>query len=454
MQQLLERVFFAATAPVSSITRVAVTNIPFDVAEFKLAPPSIRPGTVDKAEVIARLRSAGARLATVVAPAGYGKTTLVARWAESDPRAFAWVSLDGRDDDDPRVFLRYIAAALFGVGAVSTEVLEVLSGPAAFAWTTSVPAVGAAMARCEQPIVLVLDDLHLVDNPTCLDILAELVRYVPDGSQVAVTSREAPAVPLARWRSQGWVQEIGVSDLRLDEQEAGLLLEAVGVGLDQTQLSELTERTEGWPSGLYLAALSLQAGAPQSASVEVLTGNDRFVSEYFRLELLSRLPPDEAQFLMYTSVLDRMCGGLCDAVLETSGSAEMLSRLGSTNGFVVPLDRTGEWYRYHHLFSQLLRDELERNEPDMAPELNRRAMAWCVANDFGEAAIHYGQTAGEKEIVAGLVDALSPPLYYDGRLETAEEWLGWFGDDELVEYPALAVYGAWWRALTGRAERG
>ena len=402
--------------------------------------------------MIARLRSAGARLATIVAPAGYGKTTLLARWAESDPRAFAWVSLDGRDDDDPRVFLRYIAAALFGVGAVSAEVLEVLSGPAAFAWTTSVPAVGAAMARFEQPIVLVLDDLHLVDNRSCLDVLAELVRYVPGGSQVAVTSREAPALPLARWRSQGWVQEIGVSDLRLDEQEAGLLLEAVGVELDPAQLSELTERTEGWPSGLYLAALSLQAGAPQSAPVEVLTGNDRFVSEYFRLELLSRLPPDEAQFLTYTSVLDRMCGGLCDAVLETTGSAEMLSRLGSTNGFVVPLDRTGEWYRYHHLFSQLLRDELERSEPDLAPELNRRAMAWCVANDLAEAAIHYGQAAGETDTVAGLVDALSPPLYYDGRLETAEEWLGWFGDDELVEYPALAVYGAWWRALTGRAE--
>ena len=431
---------------------MAVTDIPFDVAGVKLFPPSIRPGTVEKVEVIAGLRSTGVRLTTIVAPAGYGKTTLLARWAESDPRAFAWVSLDGRDDDDPRVFLRNIAAALFGVGAVTADVLEVLSGPAAFAWTTSVPAVGAAMARFEQPIVLVLDDLHLVDNRSCLDVLAELVRYVPDGSLVAVTSREAPALPLARWRAQGWPQEIGVSDLRLDEQEAGLLLEAAGVELDATQVSELTERTEGWPSGLYLAALSLQAGAPQSASIEDLTGNDQFVSEYFRLELLSRLPPEEAQFLMYTSVLDRMSGGLCDAVLETNGSAEMLTRLGSTNGFVVPLDRTGEWYRYHHLFSQLLRDELQRTEPDLAPELNRRAMAWCVANDLAEAAIHYGQAAGETDTVAGLVDALSPPLYYDGRLETAEEWLGWFGDDELVIYPALAVYGAWWHALTGRAE--
>ena len=243
-----------------------------------------------------------------------------------------------------------------------------------------------------------------------------------------------------------------MTDLRLDDHEAGLLLDAAGVELDPTQVSELTQRTEGWPSGLYLAALSLQAGAPQSAPVEALTGNDRFVSEYFRYELLSRLPPDEVQFLTYTSVLDRMCGGLCDAVLETTGSAETLSRLRSTNGFVVPLDRTGEWHRYHHLFSQLLRDELERSEPGLAPELNRRAMAWCLANELGEAAIQYGQAAGETDAVAGLVDALSPPLYYDGRLATAEEWLGWFGDDELSEYPALAVYGAWWSALTGRVE--
>ena len=137
---------------------------------------------------------------------------------------------------------------------------------------------------------------------------------------------------------------------------------------------------------------------------------------------------------------------------DDAGRRRRSTRLERTNGFVVPLDRTGEWYRYHHLFGQLLRDELERTEPELVPALNARAMAWCVANDLPEEAIGYGQAAGETEAVAGLVDALSPPLYYDGRLQTAEEWLGWFGDDELVQYPALAVFGAWWRALTGRAE--
>ena len=248
------------------------------------------------------------------------------------------------------------------------------------------------------------------------------------------------------------MHEIGVADLRLDEQEAALLLEAAGVELDASELSELTERTEGWPAGLYLAALSIQAGAPSPAGAEGFTGDDRFVSEYFRLELLSRLPDAEAQFLTHTSVLERMCGGLCDAVLETTGSAQTLEALERANGFVVPLDRRGEWYRYHHLFGQLLRNELERSEPDVVPALNRRAMAWCIANDLPEEAIVYGHAAGETDTVAGLVDALALPLYYDGRMETLEEWLGWFGDDELAQYPALAVYGAWFRALTGRPE--
>jgi LuxR family transcriptional regulator, maltose regulon positive regulatory protein len=165
---------------------------------------------------------------------------------------------------------------------------------------------------------------------------------------------------------------------------------------------------------------------------------------------LSRLPTSEARFLKYTSVLDRMCGGLCDSVLETTRSADTLDRLERTNCFVVPLDRRGEWYRYHHLFGQLLRNELERTEPDLLPALNGRAMAWCTANDLTEAAVVYGHAAGETDTVAGLVDALALPLCYDGRMETLEEWLGWFSDDELVRYPALALYGAWLRVLTGR----
>ncbi len=175
---------------------------------------------------------------------------------------------------------------------------------------------------------------------------------------------------------------MGAPDLRLDDREAKLLLEAAGVELQASEVSGLTEHAEGWPAGLYLAALSMQAGAPSSASTAGFAGDDRFVSDYFRSELLSRLPPAEARFLKHTSVLDRMSGGLCDAVMETTQSADTLESLERRNCFVVPLDRRGEWYRYHHLFGELLRIELERSEPDVVRALNRRAMDWCIANDL------------------------------------------------------------------------
>jgi LuxR family transcriptional regulator, maltose regulon positive regulatory protein len=428
---------------------MALAEMPYDLVEVKLAAPLPRPGTVAKAEVIARLCASTLPFVTVVAPAGYGKTTLLARWADADPRPFAWVALDERDDDAV-VFLRYLAAAIHGVEPLPPEVFDALSGPGGSGWALRVPRVGAALAALENPVVLVLDDLHTVANPSCLDALTELFRYVPDGSQIAIASREDPPLPLARWRAQGSVHEIGVAELRLDQEDAESLLEAAGVELDAGELSELTERTEGWPAGLYLAALSLQAGAPNPAGVSAWNGDDRFVSDYFRLELLSRLPAAEAHFLKYTSVLNRMSGGLCDAVLQTTRSAHTLETLERTNCFVVPLDRRAEWYRYHHLFGQLLRTELGHTEPEMLRTLNGRAMTWCIDNGFNEAAVAYGHAAGETDTVAGLVDALALAVHYDGRIETLEEWLGWFSDDELRRYPALAVVGAWVRALTGR----
>ena len=241
---------------------MGVAEVPFDLVDVKLTAPLARPGTVAKSEVIARLCESRLPFVSVVAPAGYGKTTLLARWAEVDPRAFAWVALDSRDDDAV-VFLRYIAAAIHGVEPLAPEVFAALSGPGGSTWPKRVRRLGSALARLESPLVLVLDDLHAVANPSCLDALAALVDYVPAGSQIAVASREEPELPLARWRARGLVHEIGVAQLRMDEPEAGLLLEAAGVELAASELSELSERTEGWPAGLYLAALSLQAGAPR-----------------------------------------------------------------------------------------------------------------------------------------------------------------------------------------------
>jgi LuxR family transcriptional regulator, maltose regulon positive regulatory protein len=427
-----------------------VREAPFDLAEVKLSAPSTRAGTVAKADMIAELCASDVPLVSLVAPPGYGKTTFLARWAEADPRPFAWIALD-QGDNDPVVLLRYVAGAMHRVEPLAPAVFDALSGPSGSGWAQRVVSLGNALAARERPFVLAFEDAHAVANPASLDAVAELLESLPAGSQIAIASREEPALPLGRWRARGWVHELGPEDLRLDEQEAELLLAAAGVELEKEQITELTDRTEGWPAGLYLAALSIQAGSPRSASTTAFGGDDRFVADYFRSELISRLPDDEARFLKHTSVLERMCGGLCDAVVESTGSAGVLERLERTNGFVVPLDRRGEWYRYHHLFAELLRNELEHSESEVAADLNRRAMAWCIANDLPEAAVVYGHAAGETDAVAGLVDALALPTHYDGRMETLEGWLRWFSEDDLRRYPALAVVGAWLRALSGRS---
>ena len=327
-----------------------------------------RSGTVAKEEVIARLCTADVPFATVIAPAGYGKTTLLARWSEADPRPFAWVALDGETTTTPSCSCATSRPRSTGSSRCRSRRSTRYPAEGQRAWTTRVPRVGNAVAALESPLVLVLDDLHAVANPSCLDVLAALFEYVPAGSQIAVASREEPALPLGRWRAQGWVHEIGVADLRLDEQEAGLLLEAAGVELDVDEIVQLTERTEGWPAGLYLAALSMQAGAAHPFGVDGLRRR-----RPVRVRVLPARAPVAAtggggrSFLKYTSILDRMSGALCDAVLETTGSAQTLEKLARANGFVVPLDRRREWYRYHHLFGQLLRDELERSEPDWCP---------------------------------------------------------------------------------------
>ena len=389
--------------------------LPFDIDEAKLTAPRIRPASVKKAGTISTLLASSTPITTVIAPAGYGKTTLLGRWAEDDPRPFAWVSLDSRDDDGV-VFLRNIASAIHRIEPIARSVFSGLTGPGNSIWTR-VPLVGNALAALRRPMVVALDDVHALTNPSCLNALASLVDYVPPNSQIVITSRTEPALPVARWRAQGALLEIGIGDLRLDEREAGVLLKGAGVTLTEPDVVDLTEQTEGWAAGIYLTALSIKSGAPDLAHTKGFSGDDRYVSEYFRLEVMSRLPKREAQFVMRTAVLDTMSGPLCDAVLGTRGSARTLAALERSNRFVVPLDHRGEKYRYHHLFRQLLQIELERTEPESIAELNRRAMAWCTTHGQPEAAIRFGQAANATEEVAKLVSELALPLYYDGRLE-------------------------------------
>jgi LuxR family transcriptional regulator, maltose regulon positive regulatory protein len=424
----------------------------FPVLEAKLTPPFERPGMVSRVDLLDQLEaSAATPVVTICAPAGYGKTVLAAEWAKRDPRPFVWLSID-RHDNDPAVLLTYMAVGLDRVEPIDPAVMGALASRGASIAQTVVPRLGAALSGKALPVVVVLDDVHLLDDREGLDAVAVLVDHLPPGSQLAVTSRGEPPLPVARWRAEGRLAEFGPGDLAMGPLEADLLLRAARVELPDADVAELTWRTEGWPVALYLAALSIKAQHPRNGAGVGQSGRDRFLVDYLQSVLLSRLSPTEVQFLTRTAVLDRLSGPLCDAVLGTTGSAAVLASLERSNLLVVPLDRQREWYRYHQLFRELLRGQLERHQPALVRELTRRAARWCQHHGLPEAAIDYAMDAGDADQVARGVEQLAIGVYRSGRLATVQRWFDWFDDHGLIQqYPAVAVIGAWVQALGGHA---
>jgi LuxR family transcriptional regulator, maltose regulon positive regulatory protein len=311
-----------------------------------------------------------------------------------------------------------------------------------------------AMSAMTEPVALVLDHLELLANQACRDAVAALALHLPVGSQLAIATRGAPPLPMARLRAARGVVEVGVDDLAMGVAEARVLLEAVGVRLAESDHGQLIERTEGWPVGLYLAALAIKAGAPEQTVGLRFSGDDRLMADYLRSELLSRLSEDEVSFLTRTSVLERMCGPLCDALLGATGSAAMLDSFERSNLLLVALDRRAEWYRYHHLLQDLLQTELQRREPELVPRLHLRAAGWYEVNGLPELAIDHAQAAGDPDRVARLVLHVMQPVWASGRVDTVLRWMEWFDRRNLIErYPAVAVHGALIFALLGRPAR-
>jgi LuxR family transcriptional regulator, maltose regulon positive regulatory protein len=427
-------------------------ELPFPVLESKLAPAPGRPGLVNRGNLLDQLEASAAKpVVAVCAPAGYGKTVLAAAWAKRDSRPFVWLSID-RQDNDPAVLLTYLAVGLDRVEPIDPAVFAALASRGASITQTVVPRLGAALSSKALPMVVVLDDVHLLHDQEGLHALSVLVDHLPQGSQLAVISRGEPPLPLARWRAEGRLAELGPGELAMDPLEAGSLLAAARVELPDGEVAELTRRTEGWPAALYLAALSIKAQQPRNGAGVGLSGRDRFLVDYLHSVLLSRLSPTEVQFLTRTAVLDRLSGPLCDAVLGSTGSAAVLASLERSNLLVVPLDRHREWYRYHHLFQELLREELERSEPELVRELTLRAAHWCQRHGLAEAAIDYAIDAGDADLVARGVEQVAIGVYRSGRLATVQRWFDWFNDRGLIQqYPAVAMLGAWVQALGGHA---
>jgi LuxR family transcriptional regulator, maltose regulon positive regulatory protein len=424
----------------------------FEILQSKLAIPSLRPGLVPRTALVNRLRAShAARVFSVTAPAGYGKTTLLAQWAARDERPFAWVSLEGRDDD-PVALLTYIAAALDTVHPIDPGVFRAAAAASDSLWSTGLPRLGAALAGMPTPVVLVLDDVHELKHRDCLDALGPLAKQFSGGSQLVLSGQAECGLPLARIRADRRLVEVGPADLALNDSEASALIAAAGVNISEAQARELNSRAEGWAAGLHLAALFMQeTGDP--AAISSFTGKDRFVADYLRSEHLSGLKRADLEFLTRTAVLDRMSGPLCDELLERKDSARRLQALAEANFFVVGLDHHREWYRYHHLFRDMLRSELERAEPELVAVLNRRAASWSERNGFPEAAIEYAASGGDLDEVARLVSTFALPFFRSGRVVTVERWFRWFDEPELLNhYPAVAAFGAWVHALRGRPD--
>jgi LuxR family transcriptional regulator, maltose regulon positive regulatory protein len=430
------------------------TASPAPIERTKLMPPRVGTGWISRPRLVRMLTgSAGARLVLVSAPVGYGKSSLLAGWrADEDKRRFAWVSLDEADSDPMRMLAHLLAAIRTEFDDFGTEILPLLRATGEASTDVVLRTVLDELSDVPAPMVLVLDDYHRLLDGRSRDLVGDLVMGVPSTTQVALATRADPQLPLGRLRATGSMSEIRAADLRFDETEATRLLEASGVSLSAAEVTSLVERTEGWPAGLYLAALSLRSEPDPSAFVAHFAGTHRHVADYLSEEVLQREPDATRAFLVRSSVLDRMCGTLCDAVLETTGSQEILAELEHSNLLVVPLDDERTWYRYHHLFGEMLRAELARTDPGLATRIRTAASGWFEAQGLHEDAIRHAIAAGDSALAGDLIARHWPSLFSAGRLETVRQWLRALGDDAIEMQPAAALTAGWMAALGGEPE--
>jgi LuxR family maltose regulon positive regulatory protein len=419
----------------------------------KLYVPPVRPDLVPRAHLFERLDeglSLGRKLTLVSAPAGFGKTTLVSAWAARFGRPVAWLSLD-EGDNDPVRFLAYLAAALQTVGVVLDEEASTAADEALLTMLVN-------QANTVAPFVLVLDDYHFITAQPVHDALTFLLDHLLGTMHLVIATRADPPLPVARLRGRGQLTELRLTDLRFTPDEAAQFLErAMGLILAAEDVAALAVRTEGWIAGLQMAALSLQGKDDVSRFVAAFTGSNRYILDYLLEEVLRRESEQVQAFLLQTSILDRLCGPLCDTVardwrLEIDGaespisdlqSQTVLEYLESANLFVVPLDERREWYRYHRLFADLLHQRLHQTHPERVPVLHRRASVWYEESGLAAEAIDHALAAEDFERAAGLIEANAEATLMRGEVSTFLRWIDALPDGLVRARPTLCVSYAW-----------
>lgn len=413
------------------------------LVETKLFVPSVRRSVMARPRLSERLRPAAtARLTLVSAPAGFGKTTLLSAWlatAGARQRSVAWLSLE-ESDSQPAAFWTYVITALQrvapGVGDSALPLLQSAQPPIEAVLATVINELSAV----PNDVDLVLDDYHLVDGGDIQPGMTFLLEHLPPQVHLIICTRADPALPLARLRVRRELVEIRAAELRFTVEEATAYLnEVIGLELSTNDISTLADRTEGWIAALQLAALSMRGRADVAGFIAGFAGDDRYIVDYLVEEVLAGQPDEIRGFLVRTSILDRLSGPLCNAVTGDSGGNVMLEALDRANLFVVPLDDKRQWYRYHHLFADVLYTRLLAEQPDQVAELHRRASGWYDENGEPSAAIRHALAGGDVERAADLVELAIPALRKGRKEATIRDWLRAVPDDVVRARPALAV---------------
>ena len=413
------------------------------LVETKLFTPQPRRGAVARPRLSERLgQGAEVKLTLVSAPAGFGKTTALAAWLAEPaprPRSVAWLSLE-EDDGQPTTFWTYLVTALAKVvPGVGADTLPLLASPQPEIHTLLATLVNE-LSAVPGEISLVLDDYHLVDGSGIGAGMSFLLEHLPPNVHLVISTRADPALPLPRLRARGELVEVRAGDLRFTADEVALYLDAaIGPDLEARDVAVLEARTEGWIAALQLAALSMHGRADIGGFIAGFAGDDRYIVDYLVEEVLGRQPTEVRGFLVDTSILDRLSGPLCDAVTGRPGGKAMLEALERANLFVVPLDEHRRWYRYHHLFADVLRTHLSDERPDEVAALHRRASRWYDEEGETQAAVRHALGAGDADRAAALVELAIPGLRRTRQDATIRGWVDVIPDDVVRERPVLAV---------------
>jgi LuxR family maltose regulon positive regulatory protein len=427
------------------------------VLATKLHMPGVRGQLIHRTALLDALSANQGRKVTILsAPAGWGKTTVLAQWvadagcAVQDQR-YGWLSLDPPDNDPVR-FWTYVISALQkaspAVGSRAFELLSMGAGPSAV-----LPTLLNELAATADRIELILDDYHLITNPAVHEQMTFLISRMPANFHLVLATRSDPLLPLARLRARGELLEVRTDDLRFAAVEVDQLLnDVLELDLADADIQLLCQRTEGWAAGLYLAALSLAGRTDAASLIKTFAGDNRHIVDYLMAEVLDGQPPQLRSFLLRTSILRRLSGALCDAVLQDTGSASVLETIERENLFLVPLDLSRRWYRYHHLFAELLNTELHRSEPDLLPGLNQRAAAWFEAEGLIDSAVRHRIAAGDIVETAELIAGNWVNEFNAGGLSTVSGWLDLLPRETVSADPRLSVARAWIALNEGRVD--